>query len=188
MKLLLRGSLTKVVQVFAMLLATMLSCQAEVLQFRFEFRGFLSDLEPHWNPSITFSGYFAGEDRNGDLALERSELLAFTMGSFDVYNDCTGACTFSYFRYSALEVVKFSYHTSINTGSEWTVHAIQNLNPAEPFSSSSWGEGVSSNIYATSQTTYSITSVVPEPSAALMVTVGAALTGIALRRRRIPSD
>lgn len=156
------------------------TCRAEVLQFRFQFTGFVNPLaDEAWEPLAKVSGYFAGEDRNGDFNIDRSELLAFTLNG-QSYFGCSGEhfCNVSYFSYRPLDVVRFqassgSYIPHIYYSS---TH-FQSVDFRQPFEEYISDEVDYPLLRATLQTTYSIMPGVPEPTSVGMLAAGLAMIG-----------
>lgn len=154
------------------------TCQAEVLQFRFEFRGFeIIPLDGYWSPEEKVTGYFSGEDRNGDSVIDRSELLAFQLNG-QSYFGCSGDhfCSVSNFSYRPLEVVQFSagsgtYIPHVYYSSRY----FQSIDFTRPFQEDHDEEFDHPILRATLQTAYSIVPGVPEPASVGMLAAGLAM-------------
>lgn len=166
------------------------TCQAEVLQFRFQFTGFeILPLDRFWDPEERVMGYFSGEDRNGDSAIDRSELLAFQLNG-QSYFGCSGTrfCNVDYFSYKPLEVVRFSagsgnYIPHVFYSSRY----FQSIDFTRPFQEDHIDEYDHPVLGATLQTGYSIMPGVPEPASTLMFAAGLVMMARRLCRCRASS-
>lgn len=176
----------KSILIAAALFLTASTCQATILEFRFQFTGFeLLRLDGAWAPEETVNGYFSGEDRNADSVIDRSELLAFRLND-QSYFGCTEPqiCGVGYFSYKPLEVVKFTaWRGFYIPGTAYSSTNFQSLYSTQPFRVDHQEDSEYPILGATLQTGYAITPSVPEPESIAMLAAG-----LAIIRRRLFRD
>lgn len=187
------------------LAASGIAAQAAPQTWSFTYAGFFERAEQYWypyevaawNPSLTISGEFTGEDQNRDGVLSLGELSLLNVGSTgynaidyiacaaysNLYYQC-GAQAFAY--NMAAGTLDFRVGRSGSDGESTTDGLYVISGEREHSYMTQPSIRYERDLLWTAQTTLSVTSPVPEPASWAMLGVG--LLGLAaLRRGRRPS-
>jgi MYXO-CTERM domain-containing protein len=183
--------------IIALLLGTVVSVgHAAPVTYEFVYQGLNLSVdgrpyETKWQPDAKIAGGFVAEDKNGDniitigelasLHLE-SDLVTFTFDKTAVNSSAFSSLSFSYdigdIPHIELRNYWFYPNGYVAGGNGIIVSSMD----AGFYIWSS--EPTSQSYFSTDQTTFTVTSSVPEPSSAAMGLAGLALLGFVSRRRK----
>lgn len=170
-----------------MLFISTSAASAEVRYYDFLFRGF-EDVEyagppegwpplypePVWNPNAVIGGSFRAEDLNGNHTIEQNEVSSLVLGGRDVLR-CSGewVCEFRQFYYEPGRIVTLEVDATRYFG-PWQDYYHYHFREVNAPSYTNFLEPINSTriLAWTENTTFTIISSVPEPSAPVLLLAG----------------